>query len=713
MPCVGFILLFVTATVISTSASVTPITPIDKVIKLLVDLKASVTTQGASEASIYDDFACFCKSMTGTKSTAITSGHNTIKTTSSEIADKTARKEDKIIELKKRQQDHEDWSRELAKVEATFAKDKSDYQAKEADLSKALSSLGKAIHSMESSKSFLAVRESVVPFIELAGVMNLIPESKRRALDAFLQTTASVDPSDAVYKFHSQGILDVLNNLLTDFRNEKQTVDSEWGKTQTTYNGVKSSLQGKISANSAQINTLKDNIIPNLEGEIANARRDLVNAEASLKDDQAYLKDLTQQCETRANDWDQRSALRGDELKKLDTAINILQNDVKGHADRVNQRAMLIESSRSARPSPTMAKVSLHEGALSFVQEVATKGRSHSMGANAEAAALTAKQSRASAYLRGESERLSSAVLSSTAVHLEADPFDKVKTLIQGLIERLLRESTDEATKKGFCDENLGKAQQDRDYRLQESKDLSQEIKAFQLKRDELEAEIAILNSTIVKLQSDLQVERANREQRRQSNNQTLHDANEGLVSLREALEILQVFYKSSARARVSLLQASPVDEDTTGAGFEGAYLGRQESSKAIIGLLKVIESDFDRTVRFTEAEEARDHAEFIEFERTSKADISGKTEKQTLSKEDLVVTQDALSSHLLDLQSAQDLLDGALKTLEALKPTCVDTGMSYLDRVKKREDEIDALRRALCILDTEGVESQCQGQSP
>jgi len=305
-------------------------------------------------------------------------------------------------------------------------------------------------------------------------------------------------------------------------------------------------------------------------------------------------------------------------------------------------------------------------------------------------------------------------VLSSTAVHLQADPFDKVKTLIQRLIERLLRESTAEATKKGFCDEQLGKSQQDRDYRLQETKDLTQEIKAFQLKRDELEAEIEILNSTIVKLRSDLQDERTNREQRRQNNKQTLHDANEGLDSLREALNILQVFYKKSTRARVSLLQASPVDEDTTGAGFEGAYLGKQESSKAIIGLLKVIESDFDRTVRFTEAEEARDHAEFIEFERISLADISGKTEKQTLSTEDLVVTQDALSSHLLDLQSTQDLLDGALKTWEVLKPNCVDTGMAYTDRVSKREDEIDALKRALCILDTEDVESQCQGgQTP
>lgn len=34
---------------------------------------------------------------------------------------------------------------------------------------------------------------------------------------------------------------------------------------------------------------------------------------------------------------------------------------------------------------------------------------------------------------------------------------------------------------------------------------------------------------------------------------------------------------------------------------------------------------------------------------------------------------------------------------------------MSYVDRVAKREEEIAALKRALCILDTESVEAECQ----
>jgi len=60
------------------------------------------------------------------------------------------------------------------------------------------------------------------------------------------------------------------------------------------------------------------------------------------------------------------------------------------------------------------------------------------------------------------------------------------------------------------------------------------------------------------------------------------------------------------------------------------------------------------------------------------------------------------------DLRTAMDLLDSALRTLEDLKPTCIDTGMSYSERVAKREEEMKALTKALCILDTDSVETEC-----
>merc|ERR1719277_2003474 len=127
------------------------------------------------------------------------------------------------------------------------------------------------------------------------------------------------------------------------------------------------------------------------------------------------------------------------------------------------------------------------------------------------------------------------------------------------------------------------------------------------------------------------------------------------------------------------------------------------------MGMLEVIKSDFDRTDRTTEAAEAKAHADFVEFDRASRADISGKETKKALDEEDLETTRNNIKSKMSDLKTAQNLLDAALKVVEALKPTCIDTGMSYEERVQKREEEIVALKKALCILDPEGVEEQCE----
>jgi len=224
------------------------------------------------------------------------------------------------------------------------------------------------------------------------------------------------------------------------------------------------------------------------------------------------------------------------------------------------------------------------------------------------------------------------------------------------------------------------------------------EIKGLELKEDELVAEIQMLQDALQKLRNELTTATNDRETERDQNLETLRKAKSGLAGLQEAINILKVFYKQAAKATV-LVQHSPVQDDTSGAGFQGAYKGKQTSSKAIIGMLEVIESDFDRTIRTTEASEKEAHEAFVKLDRALRSDISGKEEKVELDTEDLTTTRDTKTAKMTDLQEAQDLLDTALRTLEDLKPTCIDTGMSYADRVAKREEEIDALWKALCIL--------------
>merc|ERR1719298_194335 len=79
-----------------------------------------------------------------------------------------------------------------------------------------------------------------------------------------------------------------------------------------------------------------------------------------------------------------------------------------------------------------------------------------------------------------------------------------------------------------------------------------------------------------------------------------------------------------------SFVQASPVDEDTSGPGFSGNYGGKQGSAKAVFALLETISSDFDRTLRKTEEAENKAHREYVEFSQAAESSIAGRRRSRT-----------------------------------------------------------------------------------
>merc|ERR1719421_1606252 len=105
--------------------------------------------------------------------------------------------------------------------------------------------------------------------------------------------------------------------------------------------------------------------------------------------------------------------------------------------------------------------------------------------------------------------------------------------------------------------------------------------------------------------------------------------------------------------------------------------------------MLEVIESDFARLQADTEAAEAASQKEYDEFMTASEVDKSKKTtdiDHKTAKKEDQEKT---LTSRKNDLAGTQKELDAALAYFDKLKPSCVDAGVSYDDRVQRRKDEI------------------------
>merc|ERR1719236_157360 len=286
------------------------------------------------------------------------------------------------------------------------------------------------------------------------------------------------------------------------------------------------------------------------------------------------------------------------------------------------------------------------------------------------------------------------------------DPFKKIKAMIQELIERLLQEEADEANHKGWCDEEIGKTLKDRDYRLRDITDIHSSIEKLNARKEKLNLTKTELTEPIATMEEDLANQTAARAEEKAEHEQTIADSEEGLDAIKEAIDILDHFYKAAAKA---LLQQPSVDDEAPDAGFDETYKASQGAATGILGMMEVIMGDFERTIKETTAAEEQAKRDFIEYERETKMSIAAKKNALEATTTELTEVMDNLSTAGDELRTQQELLDAAVKTWEELLPGCVaDPGMSYEERVARRNQEMQALKDAYCILDDQ--EAGCSG---
>merc|ERR1719156_489649 len=106
--------------------------------------------------------------------------------------------------------------------------------------------------------------------------------------------------------------------------------------------------------------------------------------------------------------------------------------------------------------------------------------------------------------LLDKAKKIGSPALTALALRMSADPFVKVKKLISDLIQRLVQEAADEATKKGWCDTEMGKAEKTRDLNFDKSVALNANLMSLEAQKATLEEEISTLTVEIADLEDSL-----------------------------------------------------------------------------------------------------------------------------------------------------------------------------------------------------------------
>jgi len=320
------------------------------------------------------------------------------------------------------------------------------------------------------------------------------------------------------------------------------------------------------------------------------------------------------------------------------------------------------------------------------------------------------------------------------AEKLAADPFAKVKKLIDDMITRLLEEANAEAEQKGFCDKELGMNKITRDKLTSEIDELDAAIEEGKAMILKLTEDIATLTKEIAELDAAVEEATKLREEEKAKNTKTIEEAKAAQDAVAAATAVLKDFYAKAAQATALVQKSSETQpasflsrhikigsddwQALANPNFKGKvdkghkegmqtfgekYTGQQDEAGGVLAMLEVIMSDFANVESETMANEAQSQKAYDDFMIDAKKTKAVKSKNIEMFTADKVAAESKLQTDTKDIKATQDELLAADRYFEKLKPQCIDQGVSYEERVAAREAEIASLKQALEILSGSG----------
>jgi len=650
------------------------VTPVQKVIQMLQTMSAKGKEEKKEEEVTFAKFKTWCGTTAESKTNSIADAADTIDSLQAELQKLATDVKQLSKDIARLDKSMDTWATDKKAAAEVRRQERDDYKATHKDYDDSIDATDKVI---EILKAQSADKKQQSDALLQMSRMAMVPSQSKRVLIAYLQGDGIHEqaPEANAYEFQSGGIVEMVEKLKNRFREEKTALEKAEQKAKSEYELLVQNLEDETEGAKAE-RTRKSQSKSKKQERTAAASEELQNAEKEKAADEKYLSDLNTECRLKSSDFENRQKLRQSEVEAIEQAVDILTSaSVSGAADK---------------HLPGLAQT-----ATSFVQ--------------LRRAGVVPQVRKALEYLQAASKRIGSKQLLETAEKAANDPFGKVKKLISDMIVRLMEQANEEAEQQGWCTTELATNKNTRDTKTAAVETLQGDVEQLTASISKATAEIGDLNDGVQGLEADMARATEERNEEKAENAQTVKDAEEAQSAVKNALAIIKDFYESAAGA-TSLAQGVTEDAPET---FSEPYKGMQSDSGGIVGMLEVIQSDFVRLEADTKAGEAEAEREYDDYMNEAKddkaikeTDINNLEAKKTDMKEDLQRKKQELKSTTSELEAAQAYF-------EKLRPSCVDSGVSYEQRVAQRKEEIESLQTALKILNGDDIPMPIESGRP
>merc|ERR1719171_3386814 len=285
-------------------------------------------------------------------------------------------------------------------------------------------------------------------------------------------------------------------------------------------------------------------------------------------------------------------------------------------------------------------------------------------------------------FLKKLARQQKSFALAQLASVSAADPFVKIRGLIEEMISKLVAEAQEEATQKAFCDEEMGKSKASKE----EKEGL---VEKHSSRLEEAESRTAQLTESIKQLEAEIaEIDKSQTEatklrgEEKAAYDVASKDFRDSAEAVARAIAVLKNYYEGAALVQVARPKFGSAKGDAGG---------------SIISILEMSQEDF--TTLLAEAVES--------YEKLTQENAVARASKEAEAKaaaSELKSLKVTIENSKEDKASTTAELDAIIAYIEKLKPQCESKVMSYAERKAAREAEIEGLKNALQIIEGKGM---------
>jgi len=667
---------------------------VQKVIQMLGDMSAKCKQEKADEQIAFAEFGTWCKMEQANLKESIKKGAESIEVLTASIGKLGS--EAKVLgeEISTLQSNVAEFEADMKAATKQRAKDHEAFLAEEQDYAESVDALERALVVMQkqehdrpaSSAALLQVSQN-----------SQIPEKAKAVIAAFMgmMDDDSEAPEANAYEFQSGGIVSLLKKLKDEFREKLGECQKEEMNSKHAYDMKYEDLKDSVENSNAESDE-KTATKARKEEQQALDKKELASTISVKKEDESTLKDTETECEEKTLSFDEKQKLRTEEIEAIQTAIGIL----KGDDMQTGTGHLALSQSKGAGAS--LAQLRGKDAAAEETENI---------------------HRRLTDFLAAEGTRLHSREITLLAEKVAADPFAKVKKLIDAMITRLLEEAHADADHEGFCDTEIGKSKVTRAKLSEDIDALNAAIEEGKSTIMSLTEEVATLSKEVADLDAAMVEATKMRTSEKAKNKVTVEDSSAAVKAVSAATAVLKKFYEGASQATAMVQTEAEQDRPIMGSdewdalanpNFKGTvdkghkagmqtfgktYAGQQDEAGGVLAMLEVISADFNNVIADTKAAEAQSQTAYEDFMAESKKNKAMKEKKIDMDNADKAAAETKLQDDTKDYKGTQDELLAADRYYEKLVPQCFDKGMTFEERTKAREAEIASLKQALKIL--------------